>query len=249
MNRKMYVHIGTHKTGTTSIQAFLRSKTNALKECGIYIPNSGTINPSSGHHNIAWQLRNDRRYRKNFGNVKDLINEIEISQYQTSVISSEDFEYLSQYPDQLKNFDRLIENLGYSCEYIVFFRNKNSYLTSLYQELLKHGLSDSYDDFKNSIIKNKSFTYRDGWYFEFNYQRFINQWKSILNKKITFYSFDEIANKEGLLPFFMSIIDSSEEIINDSKKAAKLNTSLFTYPKDWLLNKYGRVKETIASFF
>ncbi|MGK7934067.1 MAG: hypothetical protein AB4041_21920 [Microcystaceae cyanobacterium] len=93
----------------------------------------------------------------------------------------------------------------------------------LYNELLKHGLSDSYKDFKTSIAKNESFTYQDGWYFEFNYQRFISQWERILGKKLTFYSFDKVVKNEGLLPFFMKIIGSSEEIIKDSKQAQKFN--------------------------
>ena len=84
-------------------------------------------------------------------------------------------------------------------------------------------MSDSYDDFRNLITKNQSFTYQNDWYFEFNYQRFINQWTNILGQKITFYSFDKVVNNEGLLPFFMKVIGSSKEIIEDSKKAHRLN--------------------------
>jgi len=55
-SKTLFVHIGTHKTGTTSIQNFLRNHATSLNECGVFVPKSGTLDENSGHHNIAWEM-------------------------------------------------------------------------------------------------------------------------------------------------------------------------------------------------
>ena len=49
--RRMVVHIGEHKTGTTSIQYFLHAENLAVARLGYYYPNTSTQGgqlPSSG---------------------------------------------------------------------------------------------------------------------------------------------------------------------------------------------------------
>jgi len=50
--RKLILHIGWHKTGTTAIQAFLRQNRELLEsQCGVYYPRSGQ--GGSAHHVLA----------------------------------------------------------------------------------------------------------------------------------------------------------------------------------------------------
>jgi hypothetical protein len=153
--REMYIHIGTHKTGTTSIQNFLGANREALKNGELYVPLSGTLGPASGHHNIAWELRNDERFRSNFGTVSDLIAELRGVDCDKAVLSSEDFEYLSRYPERLKFFDDKLRELGYERNYIVFLRNKGDYLFSLFCELQKHqGIDEDYQSLRKQVRTN-----------------------------------------------------------------------------------------------
>src|SRR5438309_2230327 len=91
---RVHVHIGSHKTGTKSIQAFLRSHAGALAAAGIHVPQAGTILPQSGHHNIGWGLRGDTRFNPAWGSLDDLVAELASVRADAAVISCEDLEYL-----------------------------------------------------------------------------------------------------------------------------------------------------------
>lgn len=58
----IHLHIGTHKTGTTSIQRQLKRNRESLKEAGIWYPSEGELLPGRGngitHRNIARSLDN-----------------------------------------------------------------------------------------------------------------------------------------------------------------------------------------------
>jgi hypothetical protein len=224
LSRTLFVHIGTHKTGTTSIQNFLRHHATRLNECGIFVPASGTLNEESGHHNIAWEMRQDRRYDRRLGGVDELIRELKTCAQNTAVISSEDFEYLVQYPSELKAFDKRIEDAGFSTNYIVYFRERDSYARSLYCELEVSRLVGNFDELKRSIEK-LGFVRVDGdLYYEFRYDLFIQNWEKILGPKIRAYSYDDAVQGTGLLPSFLSTIGASQPLIDASQIAPVVNT-------------------------
>ena len=95
MPKTLYLHVGTHKTGTTAIQALLTTQSEAWAQGGLFVPRSGRIHDLSGHHNVAWELNADARYRPAFGTLADLCEELKASPHAVAVISSEDFECLS----------------------------------------------------------------------------------------------------------------------------------------------------------
>jgi hypothetical protein len=224
MQRTLFVHIGTHRTGTTSIQNFLRFHEMKLKACGIFLPRSGTLNPKSGHHNIAWEIRKDPRYGRHFGGVDGLVSELKASKESVAVISPEDFEYLVQYPRELKAFDERIEAAGFSTRYIVYFRDRNSYARSLYCELEVAGLVDDFDKFKESIESLGYVRASGDFYYEFRYDSFLKNWEAILGPKIHACSYDEAVHGVGLLPSFLMTIGASEELIDESCIAPVVNT-------------------------
>jgi len=52
MKRSLYIHIGTHKTGSTAIQSFLTLNKNIMQEFGVLYPNK-----SENHYLITKELR------------------------------------------------------------------------------------------------------------------------------------------------------------------------------------------------
>ena len=52
--RICYIHVGPHKSGTTSIQWFLRENRAELLKHGYFVPESGNVH--GGHHPIVRQL-------------------------------------------------------------------------------------------------------------------------------------------------------------------------------------------------
>lgn len=59
---EIILHIGTHKTGTTTLQRFCASASDALAERGILYPRSARprYGPTAGHHLIPWSIRGKR---------------------------------------------------------------------------------------------------------------------------------------------------------------------------------------------
>lgn len=233
----LFVHIGTHKTGTTSIQNFLRTHASSLRECGIFVPTAGTLSQVSGHHNIAWQVRNDPRYRTNVGGIDELVAELKHSRANTMVISSEDFEYLSQYPRELKAFDQRLETAGFTTKYLVFFRNVEAYARSLFCELESISVGTHYGAFRKSIQDCGFVRVNADWYYEFRYELFVEKWEAVLGPKIHEHSYEEASRGAGLLPFFLSTIGASKAIVDESREAPRVNT---------MFDKYQRVALELA---
>jgi hypothetical protein len=227
--RTLFVHIGTHKTGTTSIQNFMRYHAARLKEGGVFVPKSGTLNANSGHHNIAWEVRRDPRYSPRIDGIDDLVAELKTSNERTAVISSEDFEYLVQYPSELKAFDARIETTGFSTKYIVYFRDRDSYARSLFCELERARLVDDFDGFRQSIETLGYVRLDRDLYYEFRYDLFVKNWENIVGPKVHACSYEAVVHGMGLLPSFLSTIGASQQLIDESRTAPAANTMFDKY--------------------
>jgi len=74
--RRVLLHVGLHKTGSTALQRFLANAAEELRVRGVLYPVSGRPANSEGHHNIAWQMGGDRRFRSFAGTLDDVASEI-----------------------------------------------------------------------------------------------------------------------------------------------------------------------------
>ena len=233
LRRKIFIHIGTHKTGTTSIQNFLRTHADELRADGIFVPSSGTVDTRSGHHNVAWQLRADVRRANAASGVPELIEELRSAGESTAIISSEGFEYLSQHPQRLKAFDDQLQEVGYETRYMVSFRNPEDYAASLYTELITHhGLTEDFETFARPIRDTGSVTLNGDWFFEFRADRFVERWQSIVGPKLIVSNYDDVVAGAGVLPCFLETIGASRRLIDLSRNAPVLNTRRNTMPPE-----------------
>ena len=91
--RRIILHIGTHKTGSTTIQAGLKANRRMLLRYGIDYPQMGVV--GQGHHNIAFDLADHRWYIPAFGGFTRLVQHIHRSVVPTTIISAEQFSRLS----------------------------------------------------------------------------------------------------------------------------------------------------------
>ena len=220
--KKITIHIGTHKTGTTSIQHFVnKNRARILKE-GVLIPKSGRLE-RAGHHLISWELSDDFRLKQKTGFIDSLLGELQISSLDRAFISSEDFEFLSNYPDRLEYFDSALRKIGYEPDYLAFFRNPDDYAKSLYWELKKHGMQWPEKQFRNQLEQHNAISFRDGWHFDFDKDRFANRWKSCVNSKLTIYDYDTIKSTSGIIPKVLSHIEVSGPLIKKGEDMQHYN--------------------------
>ncbi|WP_250462468.1 hypothetical protein [Microbulbifer litoralis] len=99
--KKIILHIGPHKTGSTSLQSALRSNRAELEDVGVLYPVTGTGKSDArihGQHNLAWDVGGDYRFKSDLGSWDELRDEIHNSNCEYVFISSEAFSLLSKGP-------------------------------------------------------------------------------------------------------------------------------------------------------
>lgn len=211
MSRICFLHIGTHKTGTTSIQTFLSANEQSLKSNGIYIPRTGRLSSSSGHHNIAWELNNDPRFNPHLGTLSDLIIELRSLESPTVCISSEDFEYLYARRDSLSRLFCELSSIDCDLIPVVYLRPQAEYMESLYAELVKHGLCTDFRCFFEEIIQTGHFVFADIWRFAFDYIQLLEPLSEIFDPShiiVRPYLFKKRTSAASLINDFLSIISN-----------------------------------------
>jgi hypothetical protein len=222
----LYVHIGTHKTGTTSIQAFLGRNSLRLAQSGIFVPKTGTLHEGSGNHNIAWGLLGDPRFRIPFGTLDDLLVELAGSSAPTGVISSEDFEYLVDNPNALAHLDATLIDAGHQPHYIVFARRADTYAVSLYAQLIQHhGLTTSFRNFTWEILRTGKVVINGDCAFYFGMSALARKWRAVAHGSISVCGYDSARAGKGVVPTFLSLIGAPDDLVCSSEGADVLNTS------------------------
>jgi hypothetical protein len=192
---KIYIHIGTHKTGSTSLQVFLRKSENALAKQGILIPNSGSpegksFNVSCGHHELAWYFLGKHGISSD-SSWRDLAEEIEQHDGKKVVISAEAFDNLkTSHMSEIKNYLS-----GHKIYPVIYLRNPLSYMISAYKQRIKMGTySGSFRKYLEEHIN------------DVDYNTLIESWISVYGKdNLKIRIFDKV-KKFGVESDFCDII-------------------------------------------
>jgi hypothetical protein len=174
------LHIGTHKTATTSFQTMIARNETFFADQRLCYPTAGRV--GDGHHNLAWELNGDERYDPVAGSLADLADELAKARPGAVLLSSEDFEYLYRRPEALRSIRRTMERLGYRTHVLVVLRQPSEYLESLYVELCKHGLEEEFDRFVARSLAEGGIVFR-GWDFRLNYEQLVASFAAIFGKR------------------------------------------------------------------
>lgn len=168
-----FVHIGSHKTGTTSIQKALFSNRKALRDQGVLYPGLGEFNGglNYAHHAIAHALAKfDDKSRRRLDKFHKRLSR-EVKNFDTVILSAEPFyrhqaietgskendignlraEYQSRVSEYFSDF---------SPEYTVYLRRPDSFAQSYYKEhLTRSGYQHGFDKFVSE--RRHLFQYQD----------------------------------------------------------------------------------------
>ena len=116
---KTIIHIGQHKTGTTSIQRFLRDNKESLKKSGLYVPTlvAGYTNPSHFILNVY------------------ALDEHRFSSTKEKIIAKKGHEYLNELGIELsKDISSIYEDaIKNNCDRVIW-SNEGLYLLNSVQE-------------------------------------------------------------------------------------------------------------------
>lgn len=198
---KCYLHIGTEKTGTTSIQEFLKSNTKALSDIGIYRSGAGRIRGRNDRplatyfqtalDDFSYQRGiTTQRGKANFfeGFLEKFANEIEIASrtHDYFLITSEHFHSRLMDIREIRELHAFLINNFKKIEVICFFRDQFDVAVSLYSTDLWVGGTDDIETFvSNATPKN----------YYYNYKAICDNWSEVFGRENCNFC---LYNKQGL---------------------------------------------------
>lgn len=207
--RLLYVHIGTHKTGTTSIQWYLNQHARRLRGYGFHVPRAGRISRDlAGHHNVAWTALGDGRAQPRHGDIASLLAELEAARALRAIVSSEDLEFLADRPGDLTRFEARIRGAGWTPVYLVFLRSPGNYALSVFEELRKHGNPVQFDAFSGQVLAQGTYRSRRDHVLHMDYDLFVAKWRAAAAGELRIRSYDVAVAGRGIIAEFMSAIDA-----------------------------------------
>ena len=206
---KTIIHIGQHKTGTTSIQHFLRDNRKVLAQHGLYVPEriAGYSNPSHFILNV-YALAEGRfssmkeKIIKNKGleylsklkvelqkDIEQIYNEA-LQKKCNKVVWSNEGLYLLNTEAEYKRLINLFSKYSTEIEVICCFRDVKSYRESYKKQLAKQNISPSDNPDSYRYLEH------DSWLFDYKRKR------KLLAKvfdKCSYFSFDPKDNVKKFL--------------------------------------------------
>jgi len=171
---KIVIHMGLHKTGTTSFQNFLSNNKAALMDVGILYPDS------ENNEESQWIIPNQLNM-ENWSFLEDYFKKVILiaksNSAKTIFISAEGMSILLSENFRVKKFENLLLEIGFTeIVWECVLRNQWDYFNSLYAEMSKQKICLNYASAGEEILRfgqismgNDAFRYR----FAFDYDKFI----------------------------------------------------------------------------
>lgn len=214
MKNQIILHMGLHKTASTSIQATLADNRQALLNAGFFYPDFNVNGKIFNNHGILgsifYQVLEDLYLENQMNDTHDKpIFESLLESYlkfHTSLIfSGEAISYLPL--DNLQSLKNSLEKYGHKIRPIIFIRNPINNMASLIQETLKTGQNN---------ISNLLYNYQPT---SLN----INNIKAIF-PQAEFYSFDQACeHSDGPVAFFIQLLGLDYKIFKIHKENASIS--------------------------
>ena len=133
--RICYIHIGPHKTGTSSIQTFLKENRAELLKYGYFVPASETF--VGAHHPLVRQLCGEPLPERKERAALRSLRQLRETPAEAVIISSEALATLLRDGDTAKAFFSRIGELNLQPKLVIFPRNQPQWLNSRYTQEAK----------------------------------------------------------------------------------------------------------------
>ncbi len=188
---KIYLHIGTENTGTTSIQKFFLLNRKELKKQGIYYPNidesnhvSLTLFASNNFDRISglipFQFSNKKFNKDTYKNNIETKLSTEISKLSknihTIIFSNEHCSSRLLDVDEMSILKGLLEKISNEIKIVVYIKRQDELLLSQYNTYVKSGGTDNKAEYINYCYDSNNPNYYNNWVT-------LNKWASIFGKE------------------------------------------------------------------
>lgn len=197
---KLILHIGTEKTGSTTIQNFLDENRNILKDNDILIPSSTSVNGNHTWITLFGYLEKDyenfnkikefKRNKELSKKLEEFKREINSSNSKICIISSEHLSGRLKNQKQIKKLYLLLNDLFEEINIIIYIRKPINAAISLLSTMIKSGgTPKGLDlDFFSNYLNNRSI---------------IDKWTNIFeNVKVQIFEREEFFENDIIKDFF-----------------------------------------------
>jgi hypothetical protein len=133
--RVCYIHIGPHKTGTSSIQWFLKENRAELLKHGYFVPESGANH--GAHHALARKLCGQELRAHQQSAASNFVRALDETRCGAVIISSEALGGLLRNRDYATEFFKRIRELDLEPKLVLFARNQPQRINSSYSSVVK----------------------------------------------------------------------------------------------------------------
>lgn len=206
--QKVLIHIGTHKTGTTSIQDTLRASSDLLLRNGILFPEAGCPPGLSGQHMLAWALRADKQHKLPSPAPcvwDELLHEIEAVRPKLAILSAESFSRMNR--AEIKMVSKHLA--GYSVSVALYLRHPMAYLKSAYSQQVKAGTCyRSFSEFVTQTIG------------DVNYKPIVQRWSEVFGmSNLHVRKFEAAVRSGSLIGDFAKVAGIEEGILLEQARS------------------------------
>lgn len=143
--KKVYLHVGTHKTGTTALQRFSRKNDEILKTKGVFYPDYQPFGfpLKDGHHSFAHALSGNPNSKIKENQISTIVEHWQevLKESNMSMLVSAEAIYRhcigeGNFHEKRLMYLRKLKKVLYDfdVEVVLVFRRPDNYLRSLYQE-------------------------------------------------------------------------------------------------------------------
>jgi len=148
---RVFIHIGLPKTATSSIQSFLYDSNAFLDQHGYHYLQTGLNHNLKCHHDLVWKLglhngpsyveKDIEQYKQEI--LDSLKAEVANNPEKDLILSSELLTFIGDF----KKLDPILEIFeGKEIKYILNLRRQDRFLESLYQQVVKDGISQTFEE-------------------------------------------------------------------------------------------------------
>jgi hypothetical protein len=156
--RVCYIHMGPHKTGTKSIQWFLKENRRELLKCGYFVPESGNVH--GGHHAIVRDLCGQELPEHQRSAASNFARALETTRSEAVILSSEALDGLMRKRDYAEALFHRIGKLNLEPKLVLFVRNQPQLINSRYAQVVKgFRCCESFEAFVRELTQQSEFKY------------------------------------------------------------------------------------------
>lgn len=216
------IHIGWHKTGSTSLQVFLLKNRKALiRECQTYYPREGLL--TCAHHTVAWSFQG--RETSPWGPVALLegggdayvraaMESANAKACTTIVLSSEEFCTFDL--DAIQSLSKSLRAMADSVQIVAYIRRQDLLVESAYNMQVKWWGARLRADFDEYVKDKRAYP---------NYFRVLKGWVGVFgvnNLIVRRYERDALESRDIRIDFCTAVglnheaLDHMEDGVNDS---------------------------------